>query len=189
MKLSRWALVLSLGLMVAGLVSVAQADHAPDCLGEHPDNTYTAGDDTITGTDGPDVLYGGGGNDTIKGLSGIDHLCGGEGNDLIDGGATRDGLDGGAGNDVIIGRGGWDDWTGSNDAGNDVFRGGNGADSGTGLASAPGDADKVFGGPNAYTEEWDVQDGDSLDTLDGGAGDDECTGDAGEPLTNCEGHD
>jgi Ca2+-binding RTX toxin-like protein len=65
--------------MVAGLVSVAQADHAPDCWESHPTNDFTDGDDTITGTDGQDVLYGGDGNDTINGLGAVDRICGGRG--------------------------------------------------------------------------------------------------------------
>ena len=38
---------------------VAQADHARNCFGRHPDNTPTDGDDIITGTAGTDVLVGG----------------------------------------------------------------------------------------------------------------------------------
>ncbi len=189
MRFLRWVLVACLGLMVAGLLSVAQADHAPECYGNHPTNAFTDGDDTITGTDGSDVLYGGDGNDTITGLGGTDFLCGGPGNDRVDGGPVGDGLDGGTGNDLVFGRGGSDGWTGSGDSGNDEFRGGSGIDSGTGSNSVDGDADRVFGGPNKVTEEWDVQDGDSLDTLNAGTGHDECTFDEGDKVSNCEGRD
>jgi trimeric autotransporter adhesin len=52
--------------------------------------TYTAGDDIINGTNGADILRGGGGNDRLNGLSGNDTLIGGTGNDRLEGNAGSD---------------------------------------------------------------------------------------------------
>jgi Ca2+-binding RTX toxin-like protein len=52
--------------------------------------SFTAGNDTITGTSGNETLYGGAGNDTIKGLAGNDVLAGGAGNDTLSGGDGDD---------------------------------------------------------------------------------------------------
>ncbi|MEQ1709129.1 MAG: calcium-binding protein [Terricaulis sp.] len=102
------------------------------------------GNDTITGTSAPDILYGFGGSDTINGgdgddeirgeslptpfpnygVAGNDILNGGaggdqifgdDGNDTLNGGADNDQLDGGAGNDTLNG-----------DDGDDVLSGGAG---------------------------------------------------------------
>jgi Ca2+-binding RTX toxin-like protein len=189
MRGSSFLALVAVVILLFGLISVAQADHAPICAEFHPDNTPTAGDDTITGTEGNDVLYGGDGNDTIAGLGGLDRLCGGAGNDHIDGGRTGDFLDGGLGDDLIFGRGGSDVWSGGNDAGNDEFRGGSGSEY-SGMSSAFGDADRVLEGPNrGAVSEMDVEDGDDLDTLNGGSGFDECKSDLGDTMLNCEGAD
>lgn len=54
-----------------------------------PTNPGTPGQ-SITGTEGPDLLRGTAGNDTISGLGGNDIIIGNGGNDIINGGAGRD---------------------------------------------------------------------------------------------------
>ena len=83
-------------------------------------------DDTITGTDGIDFLFGFSGNDTLTGGSGIDSLDGGSGDDILDGGDGDDLLDGGLGNDTLIGGAGDDSIEAS--VGDDTLIGGAGAD-------------------------------------------------------------
>ena len=61
----------------------------------------TDGDDTITGTDLSDALFGGAGNDIINGGQGSDAIFGEDGNDNLTGGDGSDSVNGGAGNDVI----------------------------------------------------------------------------------------
>jgi Ca2+-binding RTX toxin-like protein len=63
----------------------------------------TAGNDTLNGTSGPDVIAGVNGNDTINGLGGDDTLCGGKGLDTVNGGAGHDLVLGGEGNDKLDG--------------------------------------------------------------------------------------
>ncbi len=58
------------------------------------------GVDTISGTDGADMIFGGNGNDTLDGKGGSDLLCGGNGDDTLSGGAGADALDGGRGTDT-----------------------------------------------------------------------------------------
>jgi VCBS repeat-containing protein len=53
------------------------------------DNYYSQ---TVTGTDGDDLIVGAGGNDTLVGLGGNDILIGGSGNDTLDGGDGDDTL-------------------------------------------------------------------------------------------------
>ncbi|MFO0906175.1 MAG: calcium-binding protein [Pirellulales bacterium] len=69
------------------------------------------GADTIWGTNGDDLFYGGGGadrlygmhgNDTLYGESGADSLNGGSGIDYLYGGDDVDVLTGGAGNDYFV---------------------------------------------------------------------------------------
>ncbi|PIE45789.1 MAG: hypothetical protein CSA45_01630, partial [Gammaproteobacteria bacterium] len=76
-----------------------------------------AGDDTVTGGDGNDRIYGeggddelhgGAGNDLLRGAWGTDSLYGDDGNDELHGGADNDILDGGAGADVLYGETGDD---------------------------------------------------------------------------------
>ncbi|MEA4836908.1 MAG: type I secretion C-terminal target domain-containing protein, partial [Rhodospirillaceae bacterium] len=76
-----------------------------------------AGDVTLTGSDGSDILVGGAGNDTLYGGDGNDILYGGAGNDTLYGGAGNDTLYGGDGDDILYGG-----------AGNDTLYGGAGAD-------------------------------------------------------------
>ncbi|WP_418127723.1 Calx-beta domain-containing protein [Variovorax sp. KK3] len=81
------------------------------------ENSGTAGDDTIFGSDGRDKIHGLGGNDTLTGGGGADQIDGGDGNDVIDGGAGDDQLNGDAGNDTLI-----------SGAGRDTLNGGDGDD-------------------------------------------------------------
>jgi hypothetical protein len=73
-----------------------------------------AGNDSIWGGDGADMLIGGEGNDrlngerdadTLDGGNGMDAVNGQDGNDLLDGGSGLDSLSGGNGNDILIWRG------------------------------------------------------------------------------------
>ena len=64
----------------------------------------------LSGTDGPDKLFGGEGEDEIRGLGDRDFISGGAGSDVIYGGPGYDGLlGGGEGEDVIYGGPGDDD--------------------------------------------------------------------------------
>ena len=66
----------------------------------------TPGDDTITGGDSGNLIFGLGGNDSITGGAGNDTLFGGTGNDTLVGGAGFNILDGGPGADLLDGTGG-----------------------------------------------------------------------------------
>jgi uncharacterized delta-60 repeat protein len=61
-----------------------------------------AGNDSILGGGGADVLLGNAGNDTIFGGGGADTLRGDDGNDYLNGGAGADRVFGDAGNDQIF---------------------------------------------------------------------------------------
>jgi Ca2+-binding RTX toxin-like protein len=60
------------------------------------------GDDTLTGTFGPDELDGGPGNDTLIGRAGDDTLIGGPGNDTLTGGQGKDQMLGGEDDDQFV---------------------------------------------------------------------------------------
>lgn len=95
----------------------------------------TAGDDTINGMGGDDIIYARAGNDTVDGGEGDDEIhledgddvAGGrEGNDSIHGGLGEDTISGGPGNDTITG--GNDDDRLYGEEGNDTIGGGHGED-------------------------------------------------------------
>jgi len=85
------------------------------------DSLGNSASQTINGTNGNDVLYGGAGIDTITGGNGDDVIYGGSGNDNLDGGNQGDTLYGGSGNDTLQGS-----------TQNDILIGGYGADTLTG---------------------------------------------------------
>ena len=62
--------------------------------------TGSAGDDTLIGDDGANVLRGYAGDDTLKGGGGADTLAGGNDDDLLKGGGGADTLNGGSGIDT-----------------------------------------------------------------------------------------
>jgi len=94
-----------------------------------------AGDDSVLGTDGDDVIYGGIGSDTIRGAEGDDEVYGEDGNDQIYGNDGADTLYGGDGVDSLFGEigddvvyGGAGDDTVEGNEGNDILYGGTGND-------------------------------------------------------------
>jgi hypothetical protein len=121
----------------------------------------TAGE-VLKGTDGDDVICGGGGGDTIKAGAGDDVVYGDDGGDTIYGGPGDDVIYGGAGGDTIRAEAGDDRVFG--DDGGDTIYGGDGSDfirGGAGGDTIWGEAgaDELFGEAGA-------------DTVRGGAGDD-----------------
>ncbi|MBB4082851.1 beta strand repeat-containing protein [Brevundimonas lenta] len=154
-------------------------------------NLLYGGADTITGAGTWGVansLYGHGGNDTINGGSGGDLLSGGAGDDVItggdeidpsgasygdgiDGGAGADTLRGGVGRDVLVGGDGADLIEG--DAGNDIlYHDGDGLTSGeTVLQLGPEYGNMAIPVRFYLAADRRAEDG-SVDTLNGGAGDD-----------------
>ncbi len=126
-----------------------------------------AGDDSITGGGGDDLVYAGDGSDSVTG---------GGGADLIYGGAGADTLTGGTGNDTLYGGDGDDSLSG--EAGDDALFGGEGSDQidgGTGNDTIEGGAgnDSITGGSGNDT----IAGGTGRDTIDGGDGDDVIYGD------------
>jgi Ca2+-binding RTX toxin-like protein len=69
--------------------------------GQAVSGTVIAGDDSLIGGDGNDVIHGMGGNDNISGSAGDDLIYGGSGNDIINGFTGQDSVFGGAGNDTF----------------------------------------------------------------------------------------
>jgi Ca2+-binding RTX toxin-like protein/lysophospholipase L1-like esterase len=86
----------------------------------------TDGPDTLSGTNGVDVIVGLGGDDTISALDGADVICGGEGDDHLIGGKGNDSLFGNEGADVLEGGDNNDGLVGG--LGNDQLDGGKGDD-------------------------------------------------------------
>jgi Ca2+-binding RTX toxin-like protein len=68
----------------------------------------SAFDDSVTGSDGINILKGMAGHDTLNGKGGSDILIGGAGNDQLQGGNGNDALNGGTGNDMLDGGAGMD---------------------------------------------------------------------------------
>jgi Ca2+-binding RTX toxin-like protein len=75
--------------LVAGVLTApATPAHAlTTCGGRTVTIAGTAGDDTITGTQFPDVISAEAGNDVVSGLGEADVVCLGPGNDVFNGGA------------------------------------------------------------------------------------------------------
>jgi hypothetical protein len=174
----------------------------------------TSSADTLTGTQGDDVICGGGGGDTLRGMEGNDLLKGEGGADRLYGGIGDDTLDGGNGtstdtadysgsltpvaaslaNNNATGEGsdtlvGIENITGT--SGNDTLTGSeenntlNGGDGADGIIGMGG-AD-ILKGSNG-NDTLDSRDGvDGNDTVEGGPNTDTCTTDATEKsITKCE---
>jgi Ca2+-binding RTX toxin-like protein len=111
--------------------------------------------DTLIGDEIGNVLSGGAGRDKLFSFGGDDTVYGGDGGDRIVSHGGDDVIDGGEGNDWMYGQSGDDSIVGGD--GNDNFFGG------TGTNTMSGDAgnDRFF-----------IDTGGSLDTIDGGDGDD-----------------
>ena len=121
----------------------------------------TRGDDTLTGTEGRDIIFALGGNDTVNGLGGADFLFGMRGNDTVNGDAGNDRLWGGPDNDTVNGG-----------DGNDWIHAGYGVD-----AVNAGNGDDLV---------WAAADDGNVDTVDCGAGADRAVIRAGDIALNCE---
>jgi len=112
--------VFGAGDVVPPVQPPARPTHAADTL------TGSDGADVIDALRGNDLVHGAGGNDSIDGGGGADRLFGDAGNDDLDGGRGHDALSGGEGDDDLEGGGGADRLDGG--AGNDTLHGGAGAD-------------------------------------------------------------
>lgn len=137
-----------------------------------------AGDDEIFGGANNDDLYGGANNDDLYGGNGIDDIYGGTFNDAIYGGFGADNLYGGSGidqlhgddsNDDIFGGDGNDDiYGGAND---DVLRGGGGADdfyggTGTDTVSYDSSTSRLIMDLQNPTNGFGDGDGDTFDSIE-----------------------
>jgi Ca2+-binding RTX toxin-like protein len=170
-----------------------------------------AGDDTLTGGSGNDMLFGQGGNDTLLGKRGNDLLFGGDGNDILIGGPGDDQVFGEGGNDRMI----WNPGDGSalNEGGDGIdtveVNGGNAAETFTVTPNgtrvrfdrvnpAPFTLDigtsenlvvNMNGGDDTFTASDGLASLISL-TVDGGAGNDIITGgDGNDVLIGGDGND
>jgi serralysin len=91
----------ALGDTFDGIENVRGSRFADDLTGDAAGNRIMAGA-------GNDSIDGGGGDDVLFGEAGSDVLTGGGGNDMLHGGAGADVLIGGGGNDILEGHGGAD---------------------------------------------------------------------------------
>jgi len=170
-----------------------------------------AGNDTLAGGSGNDLLFGEAGNDTLLGKGGADLLFGGSDNDTLTGGAGDDQVFGQSGNDRMI----WNPGEGSdlNEGGDGIdtveVNGGNGAETFTAtpngtrvrfdrVTPAPFSLDigtteslvvNMNGGDDTFTGSNGLATLISL-TVDGGAGNDTITGgDGNDTLLGGDGND
>ncbi len=150
---------------------------AISCDGYAPTILRGAGNDTIKGTAGADVIIDTGGNNRIDGKDGNDRICSAGGNDQIDAGAGDDlVLDTGGANDVKAGDGADAVTTGS---GADTIDSGAGADT---VDAGAGNNDVKAGAGNDS-----ITTGAGNDKIDGGAGSDSCRPGPGvNTVKNCE---
>jgi Ca2+-binding RTX toxin-like protein len=154
----------------------------------------SVGDDSLTGYNFADRLFGSLGDDVLNGGRGADSIDGGEGDDLLVGGASADTLLGGGGSDTL--RGG---------RGSDSIDGVDGIDlldlsqSKTGVTvdlithvatGSDGEVDSVLGVEDVLTGAFDdfivgsrdanvIRAGDGADTIEGAHGDDRLSGGGG----------
>ena len=186
-------------------VPTAQSQSFGKCFGKSPTIVGTNGPDVEDGTFGSDVIKTFAGSDQVRGDADFagepggarDFICLGDGNDTADGAAGSDRVRGGPGNDTLdgdnfpsprsdklFGDAGDDTFTGGQ--GDDVIRGGTGndtVDNGAGTTVNQG-ADNVRAGSGDDTIN-EVSDG-SIDTVDGGPGEDTCILDPADRARSCE---
>lgn len=169
------------------------------------------GNDLLAGNGGDDLLVGDNGDDTLTGGTGTDVILGGAGNDQLDGGPQDDLLIGGAGDDTLLGGAGDDALFGM--GGDNSLDGGDGNDVLIGVTPdrlrpgtelevleletdefltevqqkfgtlPPGQQSRLLG--NVLSRE----EGPSVDTLLGGAGNDTLVGDQGDVMIGGDGAD
>lgn len=165
--------------LVANGIEAAQGTEAADHFDGGMENSHVAvsldgkaGDDTLRGSGGDDLLSGGDGNDHLESSKGDDTLSGGAGNDKLFGHSGDDVLHGEEGNDKLVGS--WGDDVLIGGKGNDTLQGG-------------GHDDYLDGGVENDT--LDAGNGDDIakggtgnDTIKGGGGDDTIEGGAGNDV-------
>jgi Ca2+-binding RTX toxin-like protein len=146
-------------------------------------NRLTAGpgSDTIQGAGGRDTLFGHLGDDLVLGQDGDDFVGTGAGNDFGSGGFGNDEVHGEAGDDLLFGDDGNDGVYGED--GDDLVYGGTGHDYLTGDAGqdqlyGQDGDDRLFGGEGGDN----LSGGAGADTLDGGAGSDLLFGNSGDDV-------
>src|SRR6476659_4608239 len=88
---------LTAALMATALTLPSGSGAGISCFGHAATIVRGAGNDTIHGTTGSDVIVAGGGNDTVAAGNGVDYVCGQGGNDTVDTENGDDFLDGGSG--------------------------------------------------------------------------------------------
>ena len=126
--------------------------------------------DFVTGTDGANVLHGGGGNDTLIANSGDDTVFGDAGDDLIVGGPGADRFDGGSGIDTLS--------YGSSTRAVFVSLNGNHADGGDAFGDTISGFENVIGSNQGDTLVGDA----GANSLSGGGGDDAVFGSGGSDV-------
>ena len=147
-------------LIIGGLGddTITGGDGRDVVYGDNVSGDSTGGVDSITGGYGDDVLNGGYGGDTLLGNQGDDTLYGNQDNDVLHGGQGDDTLYGGQGGDSLNGGVGDDVLVGG--LGNDtfVFSGpGFGHDTISDLARASGNADHITFGAGVFSSFADLQ--------------------------------
>ena len=162
---------------------IVTSDRSEEVIAKGGDDDVELDETVLGGSD--DVAFGGPGRDCIDGGSGDDlmiagpdddnrpceftafvnpraGLTSGPGDDTIDGGPGNDSMDGIAGDDTLIGG-----------EGNDLIE-----------DFQTQDSDRFFG--DAGDDMLNATDGDGNDLVDGGDGKDDCAGDPGDTIRNCE---
>ncbi|MGF1579111.1 MAG: hypothetical protein ACFCD0_07075 [Gemmataceae bacterium] len=87
---------------ILGDILIGGEDGVGDIFYADDNSSSEIGDnDTVIGTEGDDVIFGGGGDDSLSGGDGFDMLDGGHGNDTLSGGLHRDIILGQHGNDIL----------------------------------------------------------------------------------------